>query len=241
MSASALSAGSRSLQVLHQILACVVDQPRGGVAELTELLERGRKVRPLLDQHVQCGRDVLERTVDHVTLAGELAGDSIELLDGRDDVVPLRIEHADEVVEPGEQLTDLGSTPVQRDAEVVDDVADLTEPARVDDRRERRQRLLGGRDRSTTGSSASVAPGCRRPLGFSPIGGSSAKCIDPSRLVCPTVATALAGTATSGLTEISTSACQSSTVILPTLPTTTSLIITGELDSSVATFGTWTW
>ena len=33
--------------------------------------------------------------------------------------------------------------------------------------------------------------------------------MEPSRLVCPTVATALAGTTTSGLTEISTSACQS--------------------------------
>ena len=65
--------------------------------------------------------------------------------------------------------------------------------------------------------------------------------MDPSRLVCPTVATALAGTTTSGLTEISTLACQASTVILPTLPTTTSLIMTGEFDSNVATFGTSTW
>ncbi len=65
--------------------------------------------------------------------------------------------------------------------------------------------------------------------------------MDPNRLVCPTVATALAGTTTSGLTETSTSACQASTVILPTLPTTTSSINTGEFDSSVATFGTSTW
>ena len=35
-------------------------------------------------------------------------------------------------------------------------------------------------------------------------------------------------------TETSTSACQFVTVILPMLPTTTSLIITGEFDSSVA-------
>ncbi len=62
--------------------------------------------------------------------------------------------------------------------------------------------------------------------------------MDPSRLVCPTVATAFSGTATSGLTEISTLACQPSTVILPTLPTTTSSIITGEFDSSVAMLGT---
>ena len=31
-----------------------------------------------------------------------------------------------------------------------------------------------------------VAPGCSRPLGFSPSGGLSARCMDPSRLVCPT-------------------------------------------------------
>src|SRR5215217_4283707 len=86
-----------------------------------------------------------------------------------------------------------------------------------------------------------VAPGCNLPLGFWPSGGLSAKCIEPSRLVCPTVATALAGTTTSGLTEISTSACHWSTFIVPTLPTTTSLIITGEFDSIVATFGTSTW
>lgn len=65
--------------------------------------------------------------------------------------------------------------------------------------------------------------------------------MDPSRLVCPTLATALAGTATSGLTEISTLACQSWTSILPTLPTTTSFINTGEFDSSVDTFAIWTW
>ena len=39
-----------------------------------------------------------------------------------------------------------------------------------------------------------VAPGFSRPFGASPSGGSSARCIDPSRLVWPTVATALAGT-----------------------------------------------
>jgi len=48
----------------------------------------------------------------------------------------------------------------------------------------------------------------------------------------------LAGITTSGLTEISTMACQLSTVILPMLPTTTSLIRTGEFDSRVVTFAT---
>src|SRR5207244_464341 len=42
-------------------------------------------------------------------------------------------------------------------------------------------------------------------------------------------------------TEISTSACHPFTLIGPTLPTTTSSIITGEFDSSVATSATATW
>ena len=55
------------------------------------------------------------------------------------------VEDADEIVEPGEQLADLGFASGQRGVEVVDDVADLSQPARVDDRRQRRQRLFGGR------------------------------------------------------------------------------------------------
>jgi hypothetical protein len=86
-----------------------------------------------------------------------------------------------------------------------------------------------------------VPPGTSRPLGFSPSGALSATCIEPSRLVCPTLATALAGISMSGFTEISTSACQPLSVILPTLPTTTSFIRTGEFDSSVPTFSTSTW
>ena len=57
--------------------------------------------------------------------------------------------------------------------------------------------------------------------------------MDPNKLVCPTVATALAGTTTSGFTFNARSTCQPRNVILPTLPTTTSSIITGEFDSSV--------
>src|SRR5579875_683440 len=86
-----------------------------------------------------------------------------------------------------------------------------------------------------------VAPGLSLPVGGWPSGGLSSKCIDPSRLVCPTLATALAGTTTSGLTPTSTSACQPCTVILATLPTTTSSIMTGEFDSMVPTLGISTW
>ena len=61
--------------------------------------------------------------------------------------------------------------------------------------------------------------------------------MDPSRLVWPTLATTLAGMTTSRFTEISTSACHSlHRFIGPTLPTTTSFIITGEFDSIVRTF-----
>ncbi|OBB17654.1 hypothetical protein A5761_09865 [Mycolicibacterium setense] len=57
--------------------------------------------------------------------------------------------------------------------------------------------------------------------------------MDPSKLVCPTLATAFAGTSTSEFTDNSRSMCQLENVIFPTLPTTTSSIITGEFDSNV--------
>ncbi len=86
-----------------------------------------------------------------------------------------------------------------------------------------------------------VAPAGNGSPGASPTGGFSARCMDPNRLVWPMVATAFAGTSTPGSTENSMSACQSRTVILRTLPTTTSLIITGEFGSNVATFAISTW
>ena len=49
--------------------------------------------------------------VDHVALPGERAGEPVQRLDGGDDVVALLVEHADEVVEPGEQIADLGLAP----------------------------------------------------------------------------------------------------------------------------------
>jgi hypothetical protein len=49
------------------------------------------------------------------------------------------------------------------------------------------------------------------------------------------VAIALAGTETSGLTDTSTSAWPALTLILATLPTTTSSIMTGEFGSRVPT------
>ena len=50
---------------------------------------------------------------------------------------------SDEGVQPGEQIADLALASGQRGVEVVDDVADLAEPAAVDDGRQRRQGLLG--------------------------------------------------------------------------------------------------
>ena len=78
-----------------------------------------------------------------------------------------------------------------------------------------------------------VAPETIRPVDGRPIGGSSATCMEPSRLVCPTLATAFAGTTTSGRTETLMSACQRLNVIESTVPTTTSSIMTGEFGSRV--------
>ena len=39
----------------------VLDQPGGRIAEDPQLVQRGREPGPLRDQHVECGRDALQR------------------------------------------------------------------------------------------------------------------------------------------------------------------------------------
>ena len=145
MSTSALIAGSRFFRSRHQVVPASLTRPVAVSLNVPSFVSAVVSVRPLLDQHVQRGRNLLERVVDHVALPGERAGHPIQLLDRRDDVVPLGVQHADEIVQPGEQFADLGFASGQRGIEVVDDVAELPQPATVDDGRQRRQRLLGGR------------------------------------------------------------------------------------------------
>ena len=87
----------------------------------------------------------------------------------------------DEIVQAREQIADLGFATDQRRAEVVDDVADLAESAAVDDRRQRRQRLLGRADRSTTGSAQWSRPAADARGRLARPADSSARCIEPSR------------------------------------------------------------
>ena len=97
-------------------------------------------------EHVERGRDLAQRLVDDVALGGERAGQPVQRVDRVDDVVALAIEGADEVVQAGQQIADLALVPGQCGAEVVDDVADLAQSAAVDDGRQRRQGLFGGRE-----------------------------------------------------------------------------------------------
>ena len=133
------------LEVGHQIVTGVIDQTGGGIAQLPELLQCGRQPGPLPDQHIQGWRNVRERAVDHIALLCECPGDPPQLLNSGDDVVPLLVKNADDVVEAGEQLADLRFTSGQRDIGVVDDVTDLPQTASVGDHRQRRQCLLRGR------------------------------------------------------------------------------------------------
>ena len=60
------------------------------------------------------------------------------------------------------------------------------------------------------------------------MGGASATCLDPSRLVWPILAVALAGSDTEPSSATVTRACQLSVSIALILPTVTSLTMTGE-------------
>src|SRR5690349_24128201 len=66
-------------------------------------------------------------------------------------------------------------------------------------------------------------------------------CIEPSKLVCPTLAVLFAGRCTSLLMRMVTSACQFCTSILVTLPTFTSATRTRVFCWMTTTSGNWAW
>jgi len=80
-------------------------------------------------------------------------------------------------------------------------------------------------------------PSCSLPCGGTSFGGASSMCSEPSKLVWPSLAVALAGNWTSPLSSMVTKACQPCRSILVTLPTVTSLSRTREFCSMLSTSG----
>ncbi len=144
-SATARNTGFEVREVGDQVGADVVDNSRGSVAERPELVERLDEPGALAQQNVQRGRDVAKRSGDDVLLARHRRGESIQFGDSGDDVVPLIIQRPDKGVEPAQQISDITLSSGEHPVEGVDDLADLTEAACVDHRRQRRKCLFGGR------------------------------------------------------------------------------------------------
>ena len=130
------------LEVLDQVVLSVVDQPGGGVAEHAQMIERGCQARPLLEQHIEGGRYLAQRISENVALSGECGRKPVQRLDGVDDVVPLIVQSSHERVEASKQITEGALVPGQGGGEIVDDLPDLPQSPAVDDRSQRRQRLL---------------------------------------------------------------------------------------------------
>ena len=87
----------------------------------------------------------MQRLGEHIALVGEGGRKPVQRLDGGDDVVPLVVQCSHEGVEARDQITEGALVPGQRGREIVDDFPDLAQPPAVDDRAQRRQRLLGRR------------------------------------------------------------------------------------------------
>ena len=125
----------------------------------------------------------------------------------------------------------------ERGAQRLGDVLDLADPTAVEQQRDRGQRLLGGRVACPPTTAGSATPRAACPAAWTSVGGASSTCSEPSRLVWPILAVALAGSSTSPSSRIVTSACQPCRSILVTLPTVTSPTRTREFCSSVVDVG----
>ena len=84
-------------------------------------------------------------------------------------------------------------------------------------------------------------PSCSLPCGGSFVGGASSMCKEPSRLVVPILAVALAGRLTSPFRRMLSNACQPWRSILVTWPTVTSATRTREFGSMLLTSGICAW
>ena len=109
---------------------CVGDEGGGRIAECPQLVQSRGEPWSLVDQYVDCRRNPLQCTLNDVTLSGQGARESIEVMDRCDDVVSLLVQHADELVHLSQQVPDRVFTSGEGCVEVVDDVADLAQPTR---------------------------------------------------------------------------------------------------------------
>jgi hypothetical protein len=124
------------VQVLDEVGLRVIDQPASGIAEGAKFVQGRGDARAFCENHIERGWDPVQRASDDVAMPGELGGQSVQRLDGGNDVVPLVVEDPDEGIQPGKQFANLVFMPGKGRSDVVDDVADLSEPAGIDDRRQ---------------------------------------------------------------------------------------------------------
>ena len=142
--------------------------------------------------------------------AARVAASSFGAVQRPVDLLLLRVEPADEGVELVERVLDLGLAALEGVAELAVDRLQLGEPAAVEHQRQRAEELLdldvavGAVERDER----VVVQAC--PAGSSLPGGASSTYFSPSSEDCWMAATALAGSSTSRLTEMVTSAVQSS-------------------------------
>ena len=116
-----------------------VSRQGGEGVELSRAVTR----RPLPHENIEGGRDLVERGED-ITLPGERAAkrfsEPMEAL-----MASAAPPNTNEVVQPAQEVVDLVAATVQHGMEFADEIADLPDSTAVDDERQRRQRLLGGR------------------------------------------------------------------------------------------------
>src|SRR5262249_49347390 len=121
----------------------------GGVGEqgpeLAEPVGRIDEVFPLLVEHCQRVGDRLERPIDDGLLRGQLPDQAVQTLRGRDDISGLVVEIRGESVQLLYQASEILLAAPERGTERLGDVLQLADSAAVEHRRQRRQRLLGGR------------------------------------------------------------------------------------------------
>ena len=171
------------LQILDQVVLSVVDQPGGRVAEHAKVIQGAvRRGRSLISTSraggILCSASVMtSRWSAKVPTSRFSAWMEATMLSR------LVVQRSHERVEASDQITEGALVPRQGGREIVDDLPDLPQSPAVDDRAQRRQRLLGRRVGRGRGSAGWWHPAAAVRFPTDPSGVLSSTCIEPSRLV----------------------------------------------------------
>ncbi|SKW27856.1 Uncharacterised protein [Mycobacteroides abscessus subsp. abscessus] len=98
------------------------EHPIGNLREVAHGAESLDDVRAILVEHLQRGLDRIDCATEAFLVLGQHSGELVDAFDGRDDVVPLRVQRRDQRGKFGQYLGQIAGAPLEQVVRLIGDV-----------------------------------------------------------------------------------------------------------------------